>query len=87
MMRGMTIRSRFRVLVAEKELREGRTLAIRTIAREAGAIRQVVQQMLNNTMRHLPLDDLARLCRWLPCLPGDMLELVDDPLPDVAAAV
>lgn len=74
--------SHFRVLVAQKELRENRRIGIRTIVEETGAARSAVQRLLNNTIREVPLDALASLCEWVPCEPGDILRL--EPLPDSA---
>lgn len=72
--------SHLRILVAQKELRERRRLTLRTIVQESGASRSAVQRLLNNTIRNVPLDDLARLCEWLPAEPGDILKL--EPVPD-----
>lgn len=77
------VNSHFRVLVAQKELRESRRIGIRTIVEETGATRSAVQRLLNNTIREVPLDALAALCEWVPCEPGDILRL--EPLPDTAA--
>ena len=71
--------SHFRVLVAQKELRESRRIGIRVIVEESSASRSAVERLLNNTIRNVPLDDLARLCTWVPCEVGDVLKL--EPLP------
>jgi DNA-binding Xre family transcriptional regulator len=76
------VNSHFRVLVAQKELREKRRIGIRTIVQEAGASRSAVERLLNNSIKQVPLDDLASLCEWVPCEPGDILRL--EPLPDNA---
>lgn len=73
--------SRLKVLLAEKELRDKRTLGIRTVADETGASVSTVQRLMNNTMRRVPLDDLARLCRYLECSVGDILTF-DPAAPD-----
>lgn len=73
--------SRLKVLLAEKELRDKRTLGIRTVADETGASVSTVQRLMNNTMRRVPLDDLARLCRYLDCNVGDILTF-DPSAPD-----
>ena len=75
--------SHLRVLVAQKELREKRRIGIRVIVGEAGASRSAVERLLNNTIKQVPLDDLAALCEWVPCEPGDILRL--EPLPESAA--
>lgn len=73
--------SRLKVLLVEKELRDKRTLGIRTVADETGASVSTVQRLMNNTMRRVPLDDLARLCRYLDCSVGDILTF-DPATPD-----
>lgn len=72
--------SHFRVLVAQKELREKRRIGIRVIVEECGASRSAVERLLNNTIKQVPLDDLASICEWLNCQPGDILRL--EPLPE-----
>ncbi len=69
--------SRLKIVVAEKELRDRRQLGIRTIAEESGASISTVQRLLNNTMKRVPLDDLARLCSYLECDISDVLRLDD----------
>lgn len=75
--------SNLRVLVAEKEQREQRTIGIRVIAAESGASRSTVERLLSNTIKRVPLDDLGAICRWVPCMPGDVLMMVErgDTLP------
>ncbi len=70
--------SRLKILVAEKELREKRSLGIRTIASEAGASVPTVQRLLNNTMRRVPLEDLGALCRYFSCNVGDILNMEEE---------
>ena len=74
------VNSYLKVLVAEKELREKRKLGIRVITAESNASRSAVQRLLNNSIKLVPLDDLARLCAWIPCEVGELLRLED--LPD-----
>jgi DNA-binding Xre family transcriptional regulator len=75
------VNSHFKILVAQKELREKRRIGIRVIVEETGATRSAVQRLLNNTIREVPLDALALLCEWVPCEPGDILRL--EPVPDI----
>jgi putative transcriptional regulator len=67
--------SYLKALVAEKEIREKRKLPIRRITAESGASRSAIQRLLNDTIKLVPLDDLERLCRWLPCHAGELLRL------------
>jgi len=77
------VNSHLRILIAQKELRERRRLSVRGIAEESGASRSAIERLMNNTIREVPLDDLARLCVWLDCQPGDILRL--EPLPEEPA--
>ena len=72
-----TVNSRLKLLVAEKELRERRSLGIRTITAESGASRSTVERLLNNTIRRVPLDDLGALCSYFNCEVGDILQAED----------
>lgn len=72
--------SHLAILVARKSMREKRRYGIRTIVEETGASRSAVERLLRNTIKNVPLDDLAKLCEWLQCEPGDILRL--EPLPD-----
>ena len=72
-----TVNSRLKLLVAEKEMRERRSLGIRTITAESGASRSTVERLLNNTIRRVPLDDLGALCSYFNCEVGDILQAED----------
>lgn len=69
--------SRLRVLVAERELATGQSLGIRALAAQADVSVSIVQGLLNNKMRRVPLDDLARLCKYFGVGVGDILEYSD----------
>lgn len=73
------VNSHFRVLVAQKELRDRRSYSIRSITEESGASRSAVERMLNNTIKNVPLDDLGLLCGWVPCEVGEMLRFEEVP--------
>ncbi len=70
--------SRLKALIAEKEIRERRSIGIRTIVAESGASIATVQRMLNNTIKRPPLDDIAALCRYLDCDVGDLLRMEEE---------
>lgn len=69
------MKSRLKVLVAEKALREKRRLSLRTIAEESGASLSTVIRLDNDSIKRVPLEDLASICRWMPCDVGDMLRM------------
>lgn len=77
--------SRLKVIVSEREVETGRKLGIRTIAEEANASVSTVQRLMNNSIRRVPLEDLAALCKYFECQVGDILVYVPDPAPQDAA--
>ena len=70
----MRIRSRFKVLLAEKELRERRSITLRDVANETGVSIYTVAGFANNTLKEYPADALVELCKYLECTTGDLLE-------------
>lgn len=67
------------VLIEERRIRKGgRRPGIRRLAKESGASVSTVQGLLNNTMKRVPLDDLAALCRYFDCQVGDILVYAPD---------
>ena len=70
--------SRLSILVAERRMAAGRAPGIRTIAAESGASVSTVQRLMNNTMRRVPLEDLAALCKYFGVGVGDILEYIPD---------
>jgi len=74
----MKVNSKLSLLVAERRIREGRAPGIRTIAAESGASVSTVQRLMNNSMKRVPLDDLAMLCKYFGVGVGDILEYVED---------
>ena len=71
----LVIRSQFRVLLAQKAQSEGRTISLREVTREAGVPISTVLGLANNTIKEVPLEPLAALCRYLHCDVGEILKL------------
>ncbi|HEU4327423.1 MAG TPA: helix-turn-helix transcriptional regulator [Roseiflexaceae bacterium] len=69
------IQSRLRVLLAEKENRERRTISLRELHRDTGVPMSTVMGMANNSLRAVPLDGLLALCEYLNCEVGDILRI------------
>jgi DNA-binding Xre family transcriptional regulator len=75
-----TVQSRLKILLAEKEVREGRTITMQDVVRESGVARSTALRLANNTMRRVPLDEAARLCDYFGCDKlDDLLQLRDAP--------
>ncbi len=73
------MRSRLRVLLAEKETREGRSISLREVVRMADVPISTVMGLANNTLREIPVDALGALCRYLDCDVGDLLRMEEVP--------
>src|SRR5262249_9656666 len=69
------VRSYLKVRLAEKALRENRTLSLRKVVEESGVSTSTVNRLANNTIKRVPLDELALLCCYLECDIGDLLHL------------
>ena len=73
------IRSHFRVLLAMKEQREGRSISLREVVRDTGVPISTVMGLANNTIKRIPLDEMNRLCDYLGCEVGDLLKREEAP--------
>jgi len=74
------VNSNLGILIEQQRIRMGgRRPGIRKIAEESGASVSMVQGLLNNKMRRVPLDDLALLCKYFGCQVGDILVYIPDP--------
>ncbi len=73
------MRSQFRILLATKEHREGRSISLREVVRDTGVPISTVMGMANNTIKRVPLDELNRLCEYFNCDVGDLLKREDMP--------
>lgn len=69
------MRCYLKVLVAGKEMREGRTISLRKVAIETGVREYTVYGFANNTLKEYPADAVAKLCEYLGCEVGDLLKL------------
>ncbi|MCM3598712.1 helix-turn-helix transcriptional regulator [Metabacillus idriensis] len=47
----------------------------REFAKRTGVRHPTISALCNNTVKHIPLENLAAICRELECEPGDLLEL------------
>jgi len=73
------VRSQMRLLVAAKEHRERRKLSLRTIVQETGVPISTVQGLMNDEARRVELQDIGKLCTWIPCEVGELLKLEEVP--------
>ncbi|MBC7005184.1 helix-turn-helix transcriptional regulator [Photobacterium sp. BZF1] len=53
-------------------------LKIADIVRDAGINRNTVTRLYHETNNRIDFDTLEKLCRYLDCQVGDLLEMIDD---------
>jgi putative transcriptional regulator len=68
----MTIYNKLKILLAEKEFREGRKLTYRTVSKETGISTTTLTKYINQGGGIDP-GTLEKLCEYLNCQPGDLL--------------
>jgi len=71
----MQIKSQFKVLLAEKEIRDGRNYTLKDVAVLTRASIYVITGLANNTLREYPRAALEGVCYWLGCSVGDLLTI------------
>jgi putative transcriptional regulator len=69
------IKNRLKVLLAEKELREGRRLTYRTVSAETGLSLDTLLSYMTQRVTRYDASTLATLCEYLDCDVGDLLVL------------
>lgn len=78
----MPVRSRLKVLIAEKNLERVRAgqepWTIRELALAAKLSPSVVSGLTTNRAKQAHFDTLSRLCKVLECEPGDLLEYIPE---------
>lgn len=60
-----------------RHMGERKILNISLLARELGMPRYTVESLVKGKARQIRLDDLARICCYFGCAPGDLLVLKD----------
>lgn len=74
----MPVRSRLRLVIAEKNLERMNAgiepWTIRALAIAAELSPSVVSGLITNRAKQAHFDTLSKLCRVLECVPGDLLE-------------
>ncbi len=75
--------SKYDNLRRAKELREGRDLPIRTVAKESGVASSTVQRVKKAEVENVTVATIARLCAYFEAQSiSDLLEWVPDPKTD-----
>jgi putative transcriptional regulator len=77
----MALYNRLKILIAEKEFRDGVKLPYRTIAKQTG-ISPTTLTKSRNLGGGIDAKTLEKLCKFLDCQPGDLLVYSADPPPE-----
>lgn len=73
------VRSRFKVLAAQKQLAEGRAINLRDIAAASGVSYMAVQKLNSGRGSRIDYDTLDKLCKYFGCKStNDLLEYVPE---------
>lgn len=68
-----TIVNRLKILLAEKELAEGRRITYRDLSEEAGVSTSIIYNYFNQNIKNYNVDTLAAFCDYFGCDVGEML--------------
>jgi putative transcriptional regulator len=74
----LAIRSRLKLLLAEKEVRENRRVSHEEIRRATGLASSTISALANNNTGRYDANTLSKLCAYFNCGVGDILEYVPD---------
>jgi len=78
MLNDMAIKTKFKILLESKSYRENRKLSYKTISEEAGISVSVLTDYAASNVKRFDAQTLEKLCAYLECQPGDLLEYVPD---------
>ncbi len=73
------LRSKLKILIAHKEVAEGRKITYETLAAEAQLAKNTVNRLAENKTDRIDFATLDKLCRYFDCALGDLLEYVPEP--------
>lgn len=75
----MAIYNRLKILIAEKELRDGQKWPYRTIAPKIGVSTATLSAYVNQKAHRFDAPTLEAFCKFFGCQPGDILVFTDTP--------
>ena len=75
------VRNRFKILLAEKEYRDGRDYSYRDIARLTGVSPNTIGAYKKGTVTRFDQPTIVALCNWLECDLSDLIEYGGVPEP------
>ena len=72
----MAIYNRLKVLIAEKEIREGRKITYRTIAKETGLSTNAITNYATQRVTRFDAATLNAFCHYFDCQLGDIIGFI-----------
>jgi putative transcriptional regulator len=72
------IRSRLKLLIAEKAHRERRKLSYRVIEQETDVPASTLSRLAENKIRRFEAETMSALCKYFECGIGDILQYEPD---------
>ena len=74
----VTVNTRFGVLLAEKRMKEKRSIPLAEVAEETDITRATLYAWQNNTVQSYSNRVIDALCKYFGVKPGDLFEYVPD---------
>lgn len=74
----LKLRSRLRVLMAEKSVREKRRITFGIVAEETRLSRPTIHKLGRDEIAQINGDVIARVCKYFDCKVGDLLYVEDN---------
>ena len=74
----MTVLNRYKLLLAEKELREGRKISYEEIRRETGIATSTLSAWATNSVRGYRVETIDVLCQYFSCEVKDLIVRLPD---------
>lgn len=70
------VRNRLKILIAEKEISDGRNYSYADIQAATGVAVSTLVDWTRGRSRHYAGETIAALCHFFGCKPGDLLEYI-----------
>lgn len=72
----MTVNNRFAVLLAEKRIKERRTISLQEVANDTGISRKTLWLWENNRVNRFDVSVIDALCEYFDIEAGDLIQFV-----------
>ncbi|WP_297922585.1 helix-turn-helix domain-containing protein [Metallibacterium sp.] len=72
------IRIKLKQLLDDKAFKEGRRITLNEVSVQTGIARATINRIANKPGYNTTTDNIEALCRYLPCTPCDLIEIVSE---------